>query len=307
MGPQRSGFRLVPTGMAAKDTGPLRQKIRKAHDVTYTMKSAARRDRMKLQEGEMIGAYRVIRELGHGGMSQVYQAHDTRHDREVVLKFPNDELMGDPANYERFRREVKIGNILNHPNIQKLYELAGGTEAPYLVMEYVPGGTLREEFSKKRSYRPELEKSETMARSLGKQIGNALAYTHANGVFHRDLKPEKYHSDPRRYGESDGFRHRIRGGLAPGDVGSALVAGRHSGLHGPRTDQRAARQRPHRYLRTGHDPVRVRCGSPALSRRQCAGRDEPACHRQPASYPHLLQTGHSGSGGGDLKGDSPQA
>ena len=145
---------------------------------------------MKFKEGEQLGPYRVLRELGHGGMSQVYLACDEKYDREVVLKFPNDDLMGDPANYERFRREVKIGNILNHPNIQKLYELAGDTTMPYLVLEYVPGGTLRDEFSKKRAYRPEPEKSEALARSLGKQIGNALAYTHANGVFHRDLKPE---------------------------------------------------------------------------------------------------------------------
>lgn len=145
---------------------------------------------MKLQTDEIIGHYKVIRELGHGGMSQVYLAHDEKHDREVVLKFPNDELLGDPASYERFRREVKIGNILNHPNIQKLYELAGDNHTPYLVLEYVPGNTLREDMTKIRPHQRNLEKSEALARSLGKQIGNALAYTHANGVFHRDLKPE---------------------------------------------------------------------------------------------------------------------
>ncbi len=145
---------------------------------------------MKLQAGETVSHYTVIKELGQGGMSQVYLARDDKHNREVVLKFPNDDLMGDPANYERFRREVKIGNILNHPNIQRLYELGGDPQAPFLALEYVPGDTLRDEFIKVRPYQRTREKSEEAALHFGKQLGNALAYTHANGVYHRDLKPE---------------------------------------------------------------------------------------------------------------------
>ena len=145
---------------------------------------------MRLQAGERISHYTVKQELGHGGMSQVYLAHDDKNDREVVLKFPNDDLMSDPANYERFRREVKIGNLLHHPNIQQLYELGGEVQAPFLVLEYVPGNTLRDEFTKAAPYQREREKTEQAALLLGKQLGNALTYTHANGVYHRDLKPE---------------------------------------------------------------------------------------------------------------------
>ena len=78
---------------------------------------------MQLEAGQQIGRYDVLRPLGHGGMSNVYLARDTQEDREVVLKFPHEEIMGDVATHERFSREVKIGHLLTHPNIQQLYEL----------------------------------------------------------------------------------------------------------------------------------------------------------------------------------------
>lgn len=144
---------------------------------------------MRVEAGETIGHYTVIRELGHGGMSEVYLAKDNRLNRDVVLKFPNEDMMGDPATYERFQREIKIGSILDHPHIQKLYELAGDIARPCLVLEYVPGETLRDEFRHTCGMRSEPE-AERRAIALGQQIGDALAYTHGHGVFHRDLKPE---------------------------------------------------------------------------------------------------------------------
>lgn len=139
---------------------------------------------MNLREGNTVGQYTLKHKLGQGGMSEVYQAYDETHQREVVLKFPHEDMMGDPATYERFRREVQIGTILNHPNIQKLYELAGEKYSPYLVLEYVDGCTLREYLSKEGPLPVE------NAVSLGVQIATALAYAHANHIFHRDMKPE---------------------------------------------------------------------------------------------------------------------
>ncbi len=139
---------------------------------------------MNLQAGEQIDGYTVLQKLGHGGMSEVYHAEDTQHSRQVVLKFPHEDMMGDPATYERFRREVKIGTILTHPNIQKLYELKGDTRAPYLVLEYVEGQTLREVL------RHEHRLGDDRTRQIGVQLGEALSYAHTSHVFHRDLKPE---------------------------------------------------------------------------------------------------------------------
>jgi len=139
---------------------------------------------MNLQVGTHIDHYTLLNRLGHGGMSDVFLAHDDQNQREVVLKFPHEDMMGDPATYERFQREVKIGTLLSHSNIQKLYKLAGERLSPYLVLEYVDGVTLREYMD---SHAPlPIEK----AVSLGMQIADALSYAHANHVFHRDLKPE---------------------------------------------------------------------------------------------------------------------
>src|SRR5215470_12161849 len=99
---------------------------------------------MTLQPGDRIDSYTIVQKLGHGGMSEVYRANDTEQQRDVVLKFPHEDMAGDPATYERFRREIQIGQLLTHPHIQKLYQLAGGKADPYLVLEYVDGMTLRE-------------------------------------------------------------------------------------------------------------------------------------------------------------------
>ena len=142
-------------------------------------------DTSHINDGEIVDGYTVLKTLGHGGMSDVYLARDDGHAREVTLKFPHEDMMGDVASYERFMREVKIGELLDHPNIQKLYQVAHFQRVPYLVLEYVPGQSLRhvlrEEFGGNAVER---------AVSLGLQIGRALAYAHEKGVFHRDMKPE---------------------------------------------------------------------------------------------------------------------
>lgn len=143
-------------------------------------------DTSHLQDGERVDGYTILSLLGHGGMSDVYHARDDAHEREVTLKFPHDEIMGDPATYERFSREIKIGQLLDHPNIQKLYHVAQQGRVPYLVLEYVPGRTLRGLLRDCEEAPCSVERAVT----LGLQIGRALAYAHGKGVFHRDMKPE---------------------------------------------------------------------------------------------------------------------
>jgi serine/threonine-protein kinase len=139
---------------------------------------------MHLHSGEQIDQFTILNKLGQGGMSDVYRARDAQDGREVVLKFPHEEMTGDPASYERLRREIQIGQILSHPHIQKLYSLADGGEKTYLVLEYVEGMTLRDALGRAAPLAP------ARAVALITQLADALIYAHAKGVFHRDLKPE---------------------------------------------------------------------------------------------------------------------
>ena len=96
---------------------------------------------MQLEADNKVGPYTVVRRLGQGGMSNVYLANDELNNREVVLKFPHEELLGDVSSHERFNREVKIGKLLDSDHIQRLYELADEKGAPYLVLGIRPGRT----------------------------------------------------------------------------------------------------------------------------------------------------------------------
>src|ERR1700680_5071145 len=98
---------------------------------------------MPLQSGEKLGPYEIIAPIGKGGMGEVYRAKDTKLEREVAIKVLPAALAQDPERLARFEREAKVLASLNHPHIAQIYgvEQSGGIRA--LVMELVPGQTLK--------------------------------------------------------------------------------------------------------------------------------------------------------------------
>ncbi|MHB8595965.1 MAG: serine/threonine protein kinase [Ktedonobacteraceae bacterium] len=136
--------------------------------------------------GTPIDHYEIIRMLGHGGMNRVYLARDLNNQQTVVLKFPNDDLIGNVGIFERYKRETEIGSRLQHPHIQHLLNNGEERREHYLVVEYIQGRTLREVLEDHAGQpMPTIE-----ALRIILQICDALAYAHKHGVFHRDIKPE---------------------------------------------------------------------------------------------------------------------
>ena len=137
-------------------------------------------------QGTQVDHYEIIRVLGHGGMNWVYLARDVTNEQEVVLKFPNDELIGNVAVFERYRREAEIGNRIHHPQVQLLLNTDEKRSEDYLVVEYIKGQTLRAVLEE---HAPDpLPVAEAIRITL--LISGALAYCHEQGIFHRDIKPE---------------------------------------------------------------------------------------------------------------------
>ena len=142
---------------------------------------------MRYARGQTVNdKYDILESLGQGGMSEAYKARDRQTGRLVVLKIPFGSLIGDPATFSRYQRELEIGKRLHHPNIQQLIadgRLDDGV-APYLVLEFVDGTLLRDYL---REHAP---LSVEDAIRITVQLANALEYCHGHGVVHRDLKPE---------------------------------------------------------------------------------------------------------------------
>lgn len=129
-----------------------------------------------------IPGYRIIRELGRGGMATVYLAIQEKFDRQVAVKVMDPEMLHDETFSRRFRRESRIVAKLNHPHIIQVHDVGLAGNHHYLVMELVTGGELND--------RLEEGLDVTTAFRVIKEIARALDFAHSQNFIHRDIKPE---------------------------------------------------------------------------------------------------------------------
>ncbi|HEX7807361.1 MAG TPA: protein kinase, partial [Thermoanaerobaculia bacterium] len=133
---------------------------------------------------DCIGPYRVIRQIGAGGMGEVHLAHDEALGRNVAIKLLPTHLSNDAEHLARLRNEARTASALNHPNIITIYEIGRDEDRrAYIAMEYIDGQTLREVL--RAGALPPRK-----ALQLATQIADGLAAAHKRGLVHRDLKPE---------------------------------------------------------------------------------------------------------------------
>jgi len=128
--------------------------------------------------------YQLLELLGEGGMATVYRGHDTLLNRAIAVKILKEEHARDPAFVARFRREAQAAARLSHPGIVAIYDVGEADGRPYIVMEYVPGETLKQLIQRQAPL--DLE----TALELMLQVSSAVAAAHAAGIVHRDLKPQ---------------------------------------------------------------------------------------------------------------------
>ena len=132
--------------------------------------------------GTTLSHYRILEPLGAGGMGEVYRARDLHLDRDVAVKVILRGSIADPTARDRFRREAHVLSRLSHPGVATIFDFDSQDGVDFLVMEYVPGGTLQSRLQK-----GPLELDEVTR--IGAEIGDALEDAHQRGFLHRDLKP----------------------------------------------------------------------------------------------------------------------
>jgi serine/threonine protein kinase len=135
-----------------------------------------------LDPGTTISHYRILSQLGAGGMGEVYLALDTKLNRQVALKILPAQFSSDPERMSRFIKEARVASALNHPNVAHIYEIADEKGIHFISMEYVEGQTLSSEISNHS-----METAEILEIAI--QIADALELAHSKGIVHRDIKP----------------------------------------------------------------------------------------------------------------------
>ncbi len=202
-----------------------------------------------LQIGDQFDHFQIQGHIAQGGMSDIYRAFDLLTSKDVVLKIPDKMSIGDPAQYQRFQRELEVMRTLQHPAILKGLGSGRFNSTPYLVTELIEGESMRA-FIGRAAPVPPIESV-----ALIRKIADGLAHCHDNQIIHRDLKPENI---------------LIAAGGQPVilDFGLALTKKSfrvtyanlsstcgNAGLHGARADRGTAGRRAYRRLRRRHNVV----------------------------------------------------
>lgn len=133
--------------------------------------------------GNTFHGYRIQRCLGHGGMSVVYEAEDSRTQRRVALKMMSHRLLYDPAAMQHFQREADIVESFDHPNIAKMYGRFEAFRTSFIIMELCEGISISEAMASGKPL------PEPVVRRILGQAACAIAYFHEAGIVHRDIKP----------------------------------------------------------------------------------------------------------------------
>ncbi len=136
-----------------------------------------------ISEGTVIGPYKILAQIGAGGMGAIYRAQDTRLGRDVAIKLLHPTYKADRELLRRFELEARTIGDLNHPNLVTLFDVGSWEERPYLVMELLTGQSLRQALAgKPMATRRTVE--------IVRAVAEGLHAAHGKGIIHRDLKPE---------------------------------------------------------------------------------------------------------------------
>jgi serine/threonine protein kinase len=137
--------------------------------------------------GNFLGKYKILERIGSGGMAEVYRGRHEQLNREVAIKVLHPALIGQPEFLARFEREARLVANLRHPNIVQVFDFDTQNDQVFMVMEFIPGGTLKQRLEEFRSAGQFMPLPEVIR--LLKQMASALDYARSQKMLHRDLKP----------------------------------------------------------------------------------------------------------------------
>jgi methyl-accepting chemotaxis protein len=217
-----------------------------APTVVPPSKSSGRSDVVRTTRGTSLepgstfgGRYRILSELGTGGMGVVYKAHDLELDDVVALKMLKPSSLMDQEQLDRLKSEIKLARMITHPNVLRTFDFGEVDGLPYISMEYVRGLTLRYLLSetKRIPYSAGLR--------IARQLCSGLAAAHEVGVLHRDIKPENLilqqngNAKLMDFGIARPIRQSIKGHTQPGTFLGTPNYSPPEQLSGEELDQRA--------------------------------------------------------------------